>query len=149
MQASTRHDNQIKQQQVEQLLERASENLGDLTPRVLAEYYRRYPQAREAFAQNGFSRADRLEEDMVNSAVYCLMTWFERPVEVEITMRDSIPLHQFRNIPIDYVTGLQEVVCDVIAAALPNANDAEKALLAELKQSLVELFRDSLYSPGA
>lgn len=128
-----------KLEQLEKILERAAERLGDVTADVLALYYARYPGARQAFIEHGCGYTERLEHGMVDSALYCLMTWFERPLEVEIVFVDTVPHHQLLNIPLAYFSGLQEAVVDVIGQTVDDGDSESLALLAELKHDLLTL----------
>ncbi|MFA5493955.1 MAG: hypothetical protein WC247_04185 [Porticoccaceae bacterium] len=125
--------------QLEEILERAAERLGDITAPVLALFYVRYPGARQAFVDHGCGYTERLEHGMVDSALYCLMTWFERPLEVEIVFADTVPHHQLLDIPVAYFAGLQEAVVDVIGQAVDAGDSESLALLAELKREILAL----------
>ncbi|HLS98682.1 MAG TPA: hypothetical protein VK018_08135 [Porticoccaceae bacterium] len=130
-----------QQARLETILEAAAEALGDITPAVMALYYQRYPAARQSFVEHGCGYTARLEAGMVDSALYCLMTWFERPLEIDVTLADTVPHHAVLNIPIDYFVGLQEAVVDVIAGTLEPGDSSSCALLEELRAALVSRIR--------
>src|SRR5690606_10585603 len=119
----------------------AAETLGDITAAVMALYGQRYPAARRSVVEHGCGYTARLEGGMVDSALYCLMTWFERPLEIDVTLADTVPHHAVLNIPIDYFVGLQEAVVDVIAGTLEPGDSSSCAFLEELRAALVSRIR--------
>lgn len=127
-------DSVTKQSQLDSILERAAEQLGDITPAVFALYYQRYPQAKALFALHGCGYTERLESGMVDSALYCLMVWLERPVEIEILLAEAVIHHETLNIPVALFAGLQEALVEVVATVADSP--LEHSLLAELKQQL-------------
>lgn len=72
---------------LESVLEAVSESVGDITPIVLDNFFAQYPDARELFNEK------RLEQMMVDQALYCAMVWFKRPMEVKILLRETICHH--------------------------------------------------------
>lgn len=58
---------------LEEVLERAAHEIGDITPRVIAGYYSRHPDAQERFAKLSLGQAESMEAEMVESALYCVM----------------------------------------------------------------------------
>lgn len=130
-----------KQARLEAILESAAEALGDITPAVMALYYRRHPDARQSFVEHGCGYTARLETGMVDSALYCLMTWFERPLEIEVTLADTVPHHGVLNIAIDHLVGLQEAVVAVIAGTLDEGDQESRVLLDEVKEALISRIR--------
>ena len=73
------------------ILERAAEELGDITPLVLDRFYARFPEARDRFEALWPGNAGALEGDMVERALYCIMMWIEARSEIEIMLRESVP----------------------------------------------------------
>ncbi|KJS07972.1 MAG: hypothetical protein VR73_07550 [Gammaproteobacteria bacterium BRH_c0] len=128
-----------KQALLETILEAAADKLGDITPATLALYYSRYPQARQLFVEHGCGYTRRLELEMVDSALYCLMIWFERPLEVEIIYADAVPHHELLNIPAAFFAGLQAALVDVIAGTVAETDSNARAFLAQLKNQLTAL----------
>jgi hypothetical protein len=124
---------------LEQILERAAEVLGDITPATLELYYARYPLARQAFVEHGCGYTQRLELEMVDSALYCLMIWFVRPLEVDIIYSDAVPHHELLNIPAAFFAGLQEALVDVIDQTLASTDSESKTLLAQMKNQMISL----------
>lgn len=130
-----------RQALLETILEAAADKLGDITPATLALYYSRYPEARQSFVEHGCGYTQRLELEMVDSALYCLMIWFERPLEVEIIYSDAVPHHELLKIPVVFFAGLQEALVDVIDGTLADTDTAAKAFLAQVKNQLVTLIQ--------
>jgi hypothetical protein len=108
---------QAKQAAIEARLERAAEALGDLTVPVMAEYYRRYPDARASFVHHAPHGPERLEAEMVGNTLYYVMTWFEAPIEARIYF----------------------ALIDVIELGVPALDAAEQAAWDEMRAALVGL----------
>src|SRR5690606_9163619 len=142
----TRHPD--KQARLDAILEHTAETLGDIAPLVLARFYHRHPDARQAFRDHGYDKVERLEREMVDSALYCLMLWYERPSEIEILLSEAVPHHQYLNIPATFFSGLQEAVLDVIGSALDATDVAARELIAELKQQLVAVIAAASEPPA-
>ncbi len=122
-------------------LARAADALGDITPGVMARFNARYPAARERFAALcSATGPERLEGEMVEQALYCLMRWLESPQEIEIILYGSVPHHAATlDVPPAMFTGLMEAVCDEIIATIP-ADEADELRLWEgLRADLVAL----------
>jgi len=122
-------------------LEFTAEKIGDLHLPVLEEYHRRLPGAKAQLSRH--DNSGQLEHTMVEQALYCLMTWFERPMEVEIVLRDTVPHHiQTLDVPFPYLEELINALVCVVAEAVPPTAEAERATLyklhKELKQTLTE-----------
>ena len=69
----------VRQFQLEQVLERAATEIGDITPQVLELYYSRYPQAREQFVELSAGATESLEGRMVEEALYFLKINYKDP----------------------------------------------------------------------
>lgn len=133
----------VRQARLESILATAADELGDITPATLALYYSRYPEARQSFVEHGCGYTQRLELEMVDSALYCLMIWFERPLEVEIIYTDAVPHHELLNIPVALFAGLQEALVDVIDSTVAATHTEAKTFLAELKTQLLSVIQRS------
>jgi len=119
-------------------LERAAEILGDLTQPVLERFYNRFPEARAAFAHHGGERQARLEADMVETALYCAMGWFERRSEVEIVLAGATPHHQETlAVPIAWYRGLFEALVTVVVETIPSGETDERAVWSEISAGLM------------
>lgn len=122
-------------------LTRAAERLGDITPGVMARFDAGFPAARERFtALCSATGPERLEGEMVEQALYCLMRWLESPQEIEIILHGSVPHHAATlAVPPAMFTGLMEAVCDEIIATVPADEADELALWYGLRTDLVGL----------
>ncbi|MCH7629820.1 MULTISPECIES: hypothetical protein [Novosphingobium] len=126
-------------------LTRAAEALGDITPRVMQRLLARFPEAAQRFdSLCSWDRTPevraRLEGEMVEQALYCLMRWLESPQEVEIILYGSVPHHaETLDVPPAMFTGLLEAVCDEIIATIPADVGDELQLWQSLRADLVAL----------
>lgn len=112
---------------VEAALEHAAEVLGDVTPLVMAEFFARFPEAEASFAHHSPHDPAKLEAEMVENALYCLMTWCERRSEVEIILQTSAPHHSDTlQVPSGWYSGLIVATADVLARAA--RSDEERGL---------------------
>jgi len=124
-----------RQGRVQAALEHAAERLGDITPLVMAEFFRRFPAAEASFAHHAPHDPARLGAEMVDNALYCLMTWCERRSEVEIILQTSAPHHaDTLHVPGEWYAGLLGATADVLARAARGGEEA--ALWAELSAEL-------------
>ena len=131
---------------LEEILYKAAEDLGDINPRVMEEFYLAYPAALPLFIEHGGMKKDRLENDMVESAVYCLMSWFENPAEIEIMFSHTVPHHEILNIPPEFFSGLLMTTMSVIEKTLTDSDEVKLAVWTELKTKLLSLVNDSSLS---
>lgn len=135
---------QAKNVEVETILTRAAERAGDITEPAMAIFYQRFPKARESFAHHGGELIHNLEGEMVQQALYCLMTWFESTGEVELMLRGSVPHHcETLNVPPEYYQGLLMATADVVQSTIPTENTQELAVWQELCDSLADLINQS------
>ena len=105
---------------VNAVLERAAEDLGDITEAVLERYHASYPQARACFMHHEPHDFAKLEAEMVSEALYCLMKWPESPGEVEIILLTTVPHHaDTLAVPPDLFGGLITAVSETVAASIP------------------------------
>lgn len=129
-----------KQQIIEAALERAAAQLGDITPLVMARFLVRCPDAEPSFAHHWPDNPQRLQAEMVDNALYCVMTWFERRAEIEIILCTSVPHHvETLKIPGHWYRELLAATVDVLALTCPAAGAEEAALWAELRGALIRL----------
>lgn len=135
-----------KLQELESILERAAAELGDITPLVLSDFYSLHPGSRELFGHHGGQNMSRMEADMVESALYCLMTWFDRPAEIEIMFTHTIPHHEMLDIPVEQFAGLLESTLRVLGETLPADDSRGARIWNELETSLLELAKSSSLS---
>ena len=129
-----------RQAMIEARLERAAAVVGDPTAPVMAEFYRRYPDAEASFAHHAPRDPARLEAEMVGNSLYYIMNWYVSPVETRIYFDTSVPHHRVAlDVPPDWFRGMIEVLIDVIEAAAPPLNSEEKSTWCEVRQALVAL----------
>ena len=127
---------------IDRCLEFAAEKIGDLHPPVLQKYYDRLPDVKAEWARHGNSKD--LEHSMVEQALYCMMTWFERRNEVEIVLRDTVPHHlDTLHIPMPYLAELFHVLIDVVKEALPVTAEAEASTLNKLNEEIQQLLQEA------
>lgn len=121
---------------MEQILEYAVENVGDIVPIVIERFYQRYPEGEEAFKHHGFERHIRVAAEMVDSVLYCVMSWVERPREIKSIISDTVPHHRSLKIPDELLESLLDVTYEVLNSALPTESEREKCLLEKTVQEL-------------
>ncbi len=128
-----------RQAAVDAALERAAERLGDVVPLVMAAFYARFPDARASFVHHASWHPERLEAEMVDNALYCAMTWFQRRSEIEIIFDQSVPHHQHTlKIPPEWYGGLIEATLDVLEPTVPVDAGEERAAWAALRAGLLD-----------
>jgi hypothetical protein len=129
---------------VEEILTRVAEDMGDITQAVFALYYQRLPEARERFQFHAQGNIANLEGEMVAQALYCLMTWFESPGEIEILLLGSVPHHkETLHIPTIYYRELINATAEVVEQSIPPENSEELNVWGELRRALQTLVDDS------
>ena len=98
--------------------QRGADALGDVTAPVIAEFYRRYPEAQASFAHHMPGNPASLEAEMVGNTLYYVMTWFEKPVEARIAFDSSVPQHRVAlGVPPDWYRGFIDAFLDVVEPA--------------------------------
>ena len=126
----------------ESILEQVAEELGDITQPIMAAYYRKFPEARASFAEHGLDNVGRLEASMIESVVYTLMTWFERPDEIEITLLSTVPHHlNILNIPMKIFYGLVDSTMDIIESVISD-NGQQVAVCKILRKELTNCIEE-------
>lgn len=136
-------NNDEKLSVVDRILENVADQLGDISPLVLDRFHRDHPEAKALFSHHGGSRTTQLENDMVESAVYCLMIWFESPAEIEVMFSNTVPHHELLKIPAELFSSLLETTHNVIEKTIPERDQPSQRVWAELKRTLVELAKAS------
>ncbi len=118
-------------------LERAAEELGDITPYVMERYYGRLPEGRVQFQELHEWNQGTLEGAMVEQTLYCLMEWYESPGEVEIILVTTVPHHlETLDVPLELFTGLIDTVCETIVSTIPEQEKGELAVWEELHTTI-------------
>jgi len=122
---------------VEGILLRAAEQLGDVTQLAMEHYYHQYPDAKASFEHHGLGNCAKLEGEMVENALYCLMYWFETPYEIEILLGESV-LHHSDTLDVSphWYSELIDSTAAVIGATIPAENNEEVAVWEELRADL-------------
>lgn len=132
---------------LEQALMRAVEAVGDLTGPAMELFYSRHPDALEAFEHHGLGKRERLEAEMVDTALYCIMTWVERPIEVSIVLYGSVPHHKNTlHVRPEWYQGLLGSVIDLVAQSIPADAPQEAALVEEIRAGLLGSIVEALDS---
>ncbi|MDE2403494.1 MAG: hypothetical protein KGM17_02105 [Sphingomonadales bacterium] len=126
---------------LKQGLARAAARLGDVTPAVMAAFYARHPQARDAFDRLALGRRQGLEGEMVAQVLYCAMTWPEQPGEVEMVLLGSVPHHASTlDVRPEWYAGLIAAGCAVLGG---DAVAEERAMWDEIEAELLQVVRES------
>lgn len=128
-----------RQATLDSIMMRASDTLGDITPDTLSIFYHRYPDAKSLFEYWGGIRRDRLETEMIAQGLYCLMYFYDRPVEISIILRDTVPYHRLvLNVPpetfLGLIVALGEVIFDTIPASAKNEIQLWEDLQAKIRE---------------
>lgn len=122
---------------IEEILMRAADQMGDVTPAAMEVYYRRHPEVKAVFESHDHGGRDQLEGMMIENALHCLMRWFEAPAEIEILLNGSVTHHSDTlHVSPDWYGDLIEATAEVIAATIPANNAAELAVWNELRKGL-------------
>ncbi|MEP2101825.1 MAG: hypothetical protein ABJP02_09980 [Parasphingorhabdus sp.] len=133
-------------ERLETSLERAADELGDITDPVMKRYYELHPDARASFREHGLGNTVKLEAEMVESVVYCLMNWLESPQEIRIMFGSTVPHHEETlHVESNWFSGLVDAAVHVIAATIPEAQQEERALWEEIHQGVNALIADARY----
>ena len=128
---------------IDRCLAFAADKIGDLHPPVLEKYHDRLPGAKAELARHDDS--GELEHSMVEQALYCLMTWFVRPMEVQIVLRETVPHHiQTLMVPLPYLEELINALIDVVSEAVPLTAEAERMTLNKLQKELQLTLREAV-----
>jgi hypothetical protein len=126
------------------ILQRAADQLGDLRPHVMTRFYDRFPQARTIFETESAGHREKLEGDMVEQTLYCLMTWVERPTEVRIVLQSTVPHHEAAlHVPEALFGGFLDAVIDTIACTIPDESAGECDHLASIRADLRQATSDA------
>lgn len=130
---------------VDRILERAADALDDITPQVMARYYAAMPQARERFEYHHPFKPEKLEGEMVEQVLYCLMRWHSERSEIEIILGTTVPHHLHAlDIPIDLFTGMMDAVCETIAETIPADQLTEQRCWETMHREMTEFVLDNV-----
>lgn len=129
---------------LETSLERAAEEIGDITKPVIDLFYTRFPNSREAFERLWPNHRANLEGEMVEQTLYCLMQWLDSRDEIEIILSGSVPHHNTTlQVPPQWFGGLIDATADVITATIPADRADEQAVWQELRAGLRQIVNQS------
>lgn len=131
---------------IEEILDWAGDKLGDITPRVRERFFAVHPDGKALFIRHGGRDPSRLEGDMIESALFCLLNWFERPGEVESIFRDTVPHHEILEIDAKHFSGLLRAVFDVIGDVMPACRPDWYRVWGEARTELLDLAEGSSLS---
>lgn len=146
VQKSSAMDLNQKMTLLETSLERAADALGDITDPVMERYYMVHPNARASFREHGLGNTVKLEAEMVESVVYCLMNWLERPQEIRIMFGSTVPHHEETlHVNSNWFSGLVDAAVHVIAGTIPGKQQDEHKLWEEIHQGVNALIADARY----
>lgn len=137
-------DDAAKQALLDKGLERAAEVLGDVTEPVVELFYARFPEAREAFERLALGARHKLEGEMVEQVLYCVMNLFDRPGEIEIILLGSVP-HHGDTLLVDpaWYEGLIAAASEVLVATVPADAADERAVWVEVDAVLRGMVRQA------
>lgn len=131
------------------ILERAAEQLGDITPHVMDAFYRRFPDAQARFADLASGERIKLEQQMVEQALYCLMVWLDSRAQIEIIFHTTIPHHaQTLSVRPELFSELIAAVHATIAATIPAQEAGETAVWNDLHAGMKVLIADIVAQNG-
>ena len=133
-----------RMEQLEAILTRAAEEVGDLTEPAITRFYADSPAALEDFRHHAHGKLAQLQATMVETTLYCIMTWFERPGEIATILYGTVPHHtQTLHVVLPHFVGLLNAVIDAIADTIPAEEPAERALIEEIRNSLAVMIEDA------
>ncbi|WP_074205803.1 hypothetical protein [Parasphingorhabdus marina] len=129
---------------LENILERAATQLGDVTEPVMAQYYSDHPNAQQSFREHGLGNTRKLEAEMVESVLYCIMNWLERPQEIRIMFGSTVPHHEDTlRVSSDWFTGLVDAGIAVIDETIPASENEERQVLQEIHAGLTSVVKEA------
>ena len=124
--------------ELDSLLGRSADVLGDLRPHVMDRFYRRFPEALAIFETESAGHREKLEGDMVEQTLWCLMTWVERPIEIRIVLQTTVPHHAAAlHVPEPLFSGFIDAVMETIGDTIPDDAPHERALLDSIHRGLL------------
>tara|TARA_R110000772_G_C13308774_1_gene439632 strand:- start:198 stop:683 length:486 start_codon:yes stop_codon:yes gene_type:complete len=118
----------------EAILEKAAEQLGDINPLVLEKFYALHPEAVGLFPER------RLELMMIDQALYCVSVWLQRPMEIDILLRETVDHHgNCLRVPVKQFAGLFESLVATLREVVPAADLVSFAVLDSINHDLQAL----------
>ena len=105
---------------MEAALARAADEVGDLTQPVMDRLRRRCPDTEATFVRLGLGRPDQLAGQMVETALYCLMSWLDEEAPIRIMLHESLPHHCLTlGIEPELFRALAEETADLVIETIP------------------------------
>ena len=108
----------------------------------MTQYYASHPGAKISFQDHGLGNSVKLEAEMVESVIYCLLNWYERPEEIRIMFGSTVPHHKHAlNVSTEWFAGLIDAAITIISDTIPETSAEELTVWAEIRtgfQTLVE-----------
>lgn len=133
-------DKTTKMQMVDTILERTAEVVGDITESVMADFYQKHPDAPAQFKHHFPVDTFRLEANMVEQALYCLIDWFKSPQAVEILLLGSVPHHiETLDVSAEIYHGLLQSTADIVGKTIPSENLIEIEVWNDASKKLKEI----------
>jgi hypothetical protein len=122
---------------IESILMRAAEQIGDVTAPAMQAFYRIHPEAEAIFESLSQGWRCRLEGQMIENTLYCLMRWFEAQGEITIMLLESVPHHdETLRVPADWYRDLIDVTAEIVATTIPPDNSEELHVWKEVRNDL-------------
>ena len=110
----------------------------------MAKYYARHPEAKISFQEHGLGNNVKLEAEMVESVVYCLMNWYDRPEEIRIMFGSTVPHHKHAlNVSSEWFAGLIDAAITVISGTVPETSKEELVIWAEIRTVFQTLVKEA------
>ena len=135
-QASTVGSSSEKSELIERALEHVTEQLGDVVPLILEEFYRRDLSAKKVFQEFGFDDHQRMAHSMVDEVLHCIISWVDGAEEVKSVIAETVPHHRSLKIPDHLLESLLDVTLEVLQSGIPQQAQSERALLQQIGSEL-------------
>jgi hypothetical protein len=130
-----------KTEQLERILTRAAEQLGDVTEATMEHFYAHFPGARAIFERHGYGDPRYLEEMMVSHSLFCVMEWLPRQSWVDSLLWFSVSNHERSlGVTTEWYSGLVSSVSAVLLSYCED--DSERHVVAEIQSGI----RSMIYS---
>ncbi|MCB2049589.1 MAG: hypothetical protein KDE32_15390 [Novosphingobium sp.] len=108
-------------------------------------FYAAIPEAKERFQFHQPVKREKLEGEMVEQALYCLMRWHTSRSEIEIILATTVPHHLVAlDIPFEQFSGMVDAVCDVVAGTIPAGDEAEQRVWNDLHREIAAFMFESV-----
>lgn len=122
---------------LEQVLERAAENVGDITTPTLERLYEVCPESKDAFERLALGDRPHLEGRMVENCLYFMMEWYGRPGEVTGIIEDTVPHHRHTlEIPPEWYWAMLDAALSVVSETIPDDATDERMVWDDMHTAL-------------